>query len=119
MIHRRLQQHVLLLNAAVDDADGWRVSARCYRCHREQRLRCGRAGSLRERDVFRFDDFEHIGVVEDDVLQSLPRDPDPGGEAVRQYANAPYLSPPSDIGDCKSMIYLNFWRPFHMVASIL
>ena len=41
---------------------------------------------LGQRNVFRFDDFEDVGIVQDEILQSLPRDFQPNRKAVWQDA---------------------------------
>src|SRR5688572_26099380 len=77
-----LQEDMLLLDAAVNDAYGRRVIGR-----REQ-LEVGRDGNLyrldplRQFDVLRFDHFKEVRVVENKVAKSLPHDLNPQAETV-------------------------------------
>jgi hypothetical protein len=71
LVDARLKQDVCLLDAAVNDAYG-----RCVGIGSDGRDGCCRLRSmlavvLRQRDVFRFDDLEDVGIVENEVLQPL------------------------------------------------
>ena len=60
------------LDTAVDDADGRRISIGCDRRDGMSRLRALLALVLGQRDVFRFDDFEDVGIVQDKSLSPFP-----------------------------------------------
>jgi hypothetical protein len=82
LVDRRGDEDMGFLNAAVDDADGRRVSLRRY--GRYVGNACGgRPGRLlRQGNVFRFNDLENVRIIEDDVLQPFPGDFETGGKTI-------------------------------------